>query len=266
MWIIVTKNPKAEEIGRTFLKPGIPATIGRAPDCTIFLTVPSISRRQGRLEIRNLSPVYFDDETSTGARVNGHYVRGPTTLDEKSVLEIGGFQFNLERDPLAKPLRQVPAAAAPAPAAAPIDWSAAAADGSGESGLKLGQMLAQRIQGIRQHRDQFSEAAKSQKVNLNAEWTALVASARGLQSRLGGDSRIQSFAVSRDEGEILVKLAAPGTALGFHSLIVARHHPDGKYPDLDGAWVMELGRPAAHFPSPREAMEEFIQRLAPRLA
>lgn len=265
MWIIVTKNPKAEEVGRTFLKPGIPATIGRAPDCTIFLTVPTISRCQGRIEIRNVSPVYFDDETSTGARVNGHYVRGPTTLDEKSVLEIGGFQFLVERDPHAKPPRQK-AESQEAPAPAPIDWSATAGGGADDSGLQLEQLLAQRIQGIRQHRSQSGDDSKSRKAMLDAEWIALVASARSLQSKLGGDPRLQSFAVSRDEGEILAKLAAPGTALGFHSLILARHHPDGKYPDLAGAWLMELGRPAAHFPSPKEAMEEFIRRLAPRLA
>ena len=163
MWIIIVKNAQEQEHCRTYLKPGAVATIGRAPNCTIFLSVMVVSRSQGRLEIRKGYPVYFDDESSTGARVDGQYVRGPTTLTEKSVLEIGGYRFAIERDPAAKPAMPAPESSLkpPAPALDPT-WISTAAAGADSAGLE--GMPARRIQGIRSHRDQSQQDVKARQL------------------------------------------------------------------------------------------------------
>ena len=265
MWIIVVKNAQEQEHCRTYLKPGTVATIGRAPDCTIFVSVMTVSRIQGRIEIRKGHPVYFDDESSTGARVDGQYVRGPTPLSEKNVLEIGGYRFTIERDPAAK--SEVKAVLPPPkPAASELnpEWIDTAA--AGKDAADLEGMLARRIRGIRQHRDQNQQESKARQSQVEIEWTQLIESVRRFQQKLAGDARLQAFSISRDQQEVLLKINDKWSPRGYCSLILARHHPDGKHTQMDGAWLLEMGQQDAYYPSPKSAMEEFVHRLAPRLA
>lgn len=256
MWTIVVRNPQEQEHCRTYLRPGVVATVGRAPDCTITLTAMTVSRQQGRIELRSGVPVYFDAPESTGTRINGSYVRGPTPLHETAVLEIAGYRFTAERT-----IAEKAAEAAPAPAKAPAeDWMKAA--GGGDS---LESMLAQRVQGIRQHRQQNSSDRDAAATRFLEEWQQLVQSARRLQQQLAGDPRILAFAVSRDDLEVLVKVK-DHSARGYSSFILAQRHPQGKYAELRAAWLLQLGEQDAFFQSPRQAMEEFVHRFAPRLA
>lgn len=256
MWTIVVRNPQEQEHCRTYLRPGIVATVGRAPDCTITLTAMAVSRQQGRIELRSGVPVYFDGPESTGTRINGSYVRGPTALNEDAVLEIAGYRFTAERTVVAKEPEPAAAQAAKAPAE---DWMKSAGGDSVEA------LLAQRVQGIRQHRQQNSSERDAAQTRFLEEWKQLVQSARRLQQQLSGDPRILAFAVSRDELEILVKVKDT-SARGYSSFILAQRHPEGRYSELQAAWLLQLGEQDAFFQSPKQAMEEFVHRFAPRLA
>ena len=101
---------------------------------------------------------------------------------------------------------------------------------------------------------------------MDAEWLQLVESVRRFQQKLSGDARIQAFSVSRDQQEVLLKITDRCATQGYCSVILARRHPEGKYTELDGAWLLELSKQDAFYPSPKSAMEEFVHRLAPRLA
>jgi len=262
MWTIIVRNPQEQEHCRTYLRPGVVATVGRSPECTIMLAAMAVSRQQGRIELRRGVPTYFDDPDSTGTRVNGSFVRGPTPLDEKAVLEIAGYHIKAERT-IAEAFAE-PAAAAAAPAQAPSeDWLKSASATPGNDSIEA--MLAQRIQGIRQHRQQNQDDQQAVQSRFAEEWGQLVQSARRLQQQLTGDPRILAFAVSRDEQEILVKVR-DSSPRGFSSFILARNHPQGKYSEMHAAWLLQLGEQDAFFKSPKAAMEEFVHRFAPRLA
>jgi hypothetical protein len=255
MWVVTVTNPDGREIFRSELRQGRPLTVGRAAECNIMLGALTVARSHGRIELRHGRPMYFDDETSSGSRVNGQYVRGPAPLSDDQVLEIGGCSIVVRWTGTAPP-------DIPPPPKRPVP---AESDAASSGTDRLESMLDQRIAGIRQHRQQHGEDRASRAVRFRREWEEMMVSARRLQQKLSGHERVQDFSISRDGGEISVKIR-DSSPRGYSFFIVAPRHPEGKHPGFEAAWLLELGAPETFFESPERAMEELIHRLAPRLA
>ncbi len=118
MWNVIVSDAEGKETFRTILKAGRVVTIGRGADQIIRLGAVIVSRQHGRIELRNGKPTYFDGESANGSKINGDMVRGPTTLTDKSTLEIGGYKIQLQPDPNAKLESEKPAAP---PSLPPLD-------------------------------------------------------------------------------------------------------------------------------------------------
>jgi hypothetical protein len=249
VWTIVVQSPNGQELKRTALRKGVPVTIGRAADCTITLGAMSVSRKHGRIELRGGVPMYFDEEEAAGSRVDGAFVRGATPLDEKTRLDIGGFQIQLARAAVAADAEPAPAAA-PSPAA-PLD--------------EMEQLLAHKIQGVRAHREASAVDGPAQRTRFEAEWEEVVASARRIGQRYAGHPRLQMFTVARDGSEIAIKVK-DGSKRGYSFFILSRAHPQGLHSYQVAAWLIQFGEVERSFREPKAALEELLHELAPRLA
>jgi hypothetical protein len=89
---------------------------------------------------------------------------------------------------------------------------------------------------------------------------------RELQQQLRGNPRVLLFGISRNNREVIAKVADPGSKRGHMYLILSPEHPEGKYRDQVTVWLREFGEPDVSYDDPREAMRHFVQRIASRLA
>lgn len=126
MWTVVVRNPQGVQLHRLPLKGRL--VIGRTHDCQIILPSTAISRQHARIELFKDKPVFVDLGSSNGSMLNGQPLTKPAMVDEKSRIEIAGFQINLERDAPAAASTVAPVAPAPEPApvvaAAPVPAAA----------------------------------------------------------------------------------------------------------------------------------------------
>lgn len=124
MWTVVVRNPEGSELYRLPLKGRL--VIGRTHDCQVVLPSTGVSRQHARIELFKNYPVFVDLGSSNGSTLNGQPLAKPAIVDEKSRIEIAGFQINLERagtaaspaPPVAAP---PPANAAPAISEPPVE-------------------------------------------------------------------------------------------------------------------------------------------------
>jgi len=76
VWTIVVQSPTGQELSRPTCAAGA-RHHRRAPDCTITIGALAVSRRHGRIELRGGVPTYFDEEDSTGSRVDARSRAAP---------------------------------------------------------------------------------------------------------------------------------------------------------------------------------------------
>jgi pSer/pThr/pTyr-binding forkhead associated (FHA) protein len=246
-WTVVVAGPGGQEVGRSALRPNLPVTIGRAPDCNIFIGIMGVARYHGRIELANGIPTYRDEPGAAGSLIDGDPVDGPTPLGERTLLEIGGHRITLTR---ARP------AAAPRPSATP----AAAADAGG-----IETLLDRHIQGVRLHRNVNQQEHQARSHKWEEDWKSVLANARAIKARYAAHPSFIDFAISKDDREVTIKLKEDSRR-GYAYFCLSRAHPEGKYPDVQAVWLREVGREDSNFSDPLRGLEELMSRLAPRLA
>ena len=102
-YLKVLKEDGQNEVFELRSLSGTDVIIGRTPDCTIRLTVDSVSRKHARVTLRN-DEYHIEDMNST----NGVYVNGvkvvKCVLRDSDQIEIGGIKiiFNEEKTLKAK--------------------------------------------------------------------------------------------------------------------------------------------------------------------
>jgi pSer/pThr/pTyr-binding forkhead associated (FHA) protein len=249
-WLLVVTGPAGQEVARAALRPGVPLTIGRAPECAVMLGVMAVARRHGRIELVNGVPVYSDEPGAAGTLLDGDPVSGSVSLGERTVLEIGGFRFAMKRER--------PAVAAPAGEPAAPQWTCPS---PGEGGT----LLDRHISGLRMYRNETEREKEDRRQKWEADWKQLVGQAREIQARYGRHPRVLEFALSKDERELVVKLR-DSSARGYAYFCLSRQHPEGLYPEQQAVWLRELGRGDESFSEPMRGFDELMSRLAPRLA
>ncbi|MEK6806748.1 MAG: FHA domain-containing protein [Pseudomonadota bacterium] len=116
MWTVVVRDPQGSEICRLPLNGRL--VVGRTHDCQIILPSTAISRQHARIELFKERPVFVDLGSSNGSTLNGQPLTKPTLVDEKSRVEIAGFQIVFERAG-ASAVPPAPVAVPPAPLPAP---------------------------------------------------------------------------------------------------------------------------------------------------
>jgi putative peptide zinc metalloprotease protein len=72
-------------------------TIGRAPDNTIQLDIPSVSRHHVRIAADSGSPQIEDVGSSAGTFLNGKRLKGPTRLADGLTIQLGDAELRVER-------------------------------------------------------------------------------------------------------------------------------------------------------------------------
>jgi hypothetical protein len=70
-----------------------PLTIGRAPDCDLVLSHPTISRRHATLRPRTYGWELVDLGSTNGTRVNGWWVRNAQPLHAGDVVSFGALSL-----------------------------------------------------------------------------------------------------------------------------------------------------------------------------
>ena len=122
------------------------------------------------------------------------------------------------------------------------------------------------LRSVRNYRDEAQAATLNKRGRIDAEWTKMIVAARALQTKLMADKRVLSFAISRDQKEVSVKIADPYEKRSQRYFLLSREHPEGKFPGVDSCWLREFGRDDASFDDPNAAMEELMLRVAGTLA
>ena len=122
------------------------------------------------------------------------------------------------------------------------------------------------LRSVRNYREESQMVTLNKRGKIDAEWAKMVVGARALQAQLATDKRVLSFAISRDQKEVALKIADPHEKRGQRYFLLSREHPEGKYPGVDSCWLREFGRDDASFDDPQLAMEELMLRVAGTLA
>lgn len=246
-WTVVVTGPGGQEVSRSVLRAGVPVTIGRAPDSTIMIGAITVARHQGRIELCNGAPTYFEGEGAVGSLVDGDPVEGSAPLGERTLLEVGGYRITLVRQRSAAGMAR--AAQEAGPALSP----------------EVQTLLDRHIQGVRLHRTETQKEVEARSQKWEQDWKSVVASAREIKARYSRHPQILDFAISKDEREVIVKLKE-SSPRGYAYFCLSRSHPEGKYPDLQAVWLREVGRGDNSYDEPMRGLEELISRIAPRLA
>ena len=251
-WTVVVTSPGHQEVARSALRAGVPIQVGRAPDCTITLNAMTVARYHGRIELAANGIPTYTAENSAPALIDGDPVEGPTQLGERTLLEIAGFSIRMERNRVAAPAPQKPAAAAP---------TAATPEAAG--GIET--LLDRHIQGVRLHRNVNQQETQGRAEKFEQDWRTVVANLRTIKVRYGTHPAVLDFGVAKDDSEVTIKLREQ-SARGYAYFCLSRRHPEGRFSDLMAIWLRQVGSEDMSFEVPAKGLEELISRLAPRLA
>jgi len=72
--------------------------LGRAPDCSVVIPDPRVSRHHAELRREGEGIALYDLGSTNGTRLNGQRLEAPTRLRDADVIEIAGAHFTF-RDP-----------------------------------------------------------------------------------------------------------------------------------------------------------------------
>lgn len=293
MWTVVVTDQRGQVVSQHEWESGS-LTVGRDQGRSIVLPTKTASRKHCRLDLVNGMPVIVDEGSANGTIVNGARIASPTRVDENSKIDVGEFRITLSRPqedesertvllkprsfappppqptppprpqaalpppPVPKPSFPAPPPPPPKPSFPAPQFPAPSADATSEFDRKLAS--------VRAYREESQAATLNRRGKMDAEWTKMLATARQLQARLAGDKRVLSFAISRDQKEIAVKIADAYEKRGHRYFLLCRDHPEGKYPGIENCYLREFGRDDASYDDPAKAMEELMLRVAGTLA
>lgn len=276
MWTVIVSDQRGQVVAQHEWRQGS-LTIGREQGRSIVLPSKTASRKHARLDLINGMPVVVDEGSANGTLVNGARIVSPTRVDEHSKIDVAEFRLTLQRrtgddsertvmmrprtvaPPPSMPAR--PAMPAPAMPAAP-SMPAAAAHAPGD----FTSQFERHLQSVRSYREESQATTLNRRTRLDNEWGKTIVSLRALQTRLSADPRVLTFTISRDLKEVAVKIKDPHEKLGYRYFLLARDHPEGKFPGVDAVWLREFGRDDARFDEPQKAVEELMLRVAGTLA
>lgn len=83
--------------------------VGRAPDATVQIDSPSVSRYHARIEVSEDGATLEDLGSKNGTRLDGTVVTSPASLADKSEIRLGTVVLEFRVAPPASPTRTVPA-------------------------------------------------------------------------------------------------------------------------------------------------------------
>lgn len=83
--------------------------IGRAPDATIQIDSPGVSRYHARIEVSDGATTVEDLGSKNGTRLDGSALTSPATLEDGSELRLGTVVLQFRVAPPASPTRTAPA-------------------------------------------------------------------------------------------------------------------------------------------------------------
>ncbi len=127
--------------------------------------------------------------------------------------------------------------------------------------------LEDTIQSIQTHRETAADAFNATRRQANAAWAAVLEAAKELRESITGHQRLRYFTIARDELSITVSFHAQAEGGGRGEvLVMARHHPDGKYPGTEAVWVREPGKDDKRIIVAEEAVRHIVNFCARNLA
>lgn len=158
---------------------------------------------------------------------------------------VPGMQFKIPDTPAAGPRMQAP--------------------GQDRLSDSMANLLDQQIRGIQSQRSEREMTQRTQKEIFEQGWKDAITAARDLQGRLKGNNKVLYYVISRDELEVSAKIM-DGSKRGFCNLILSKRHPD-KGNIQDGVvWFGEFGDEPRAYREPKDALEDFVRRIAGKLA
>lgn len=126
-------------------------------------------------------------------------------------------------------------------------------------------LLDQQIRGIQSHRSNQQQSERSRSEQFDQQWRDAVVAARELQGKLRGNARVMYFVISRDEGEVSIKLS-DSSKRGYTNLILSKRHPENGKLAEGVCWFGVFGEDAQPYREPKLALEDFVRRVAGKLA
>lgn len=126
-------------------------------------------------------------------------------------------------------------------------------------------LLDQQIRGIQSHRNEQQMTVQQRKDENERQWREAISAVRDLQGKLKGEARVLYFVIARDAEEVSVKLAE-NSKRGYCNLILSRRHPETSARTEGIVWFGLVGEEARAYREPREALEDFVRRIASKLA
>lgn len=303
MWTVVVRDRAGSIHSKSQLKTGI-VTIGRNADCDIVLQSAAVSRLHARLLVGEGDMLIFSDERSAnGCYLDGQRIIGAVDVGENSTIGIGEFSLSLMR--AGKPqaatdfsstmiispkdvqlIPQAPPASAPVtkPVPPPAPALKSALPGFEFKNLDtivtappieppqpvtlsdaITHLLDQQIKGIQTHRTELQSNVRSRKDEFEQQWQDALSAVRDLQGKLKGHAKLLYFVISRDNEEISVKLA-DSSRRGYTNFVFGRRHPESGRSSEGTVWFGEFGENPKAYREPKEALEDFVRRIAAKLA
>lgn len=132
-------------------------------------------------------------------------------------------------------------------------------------GDSMKHLLDQQIRGIQSRRHEQEQQSRSEREQFELAWREALTAARELQGRIGRNPRVLYYVVTRDSREVSVKILEDSRK-GYSNLILSRRHPETGLLQDGRIWFGVMGEEPKSYREPREALEEFVRRIASKLA
>lgn len=126
-------------------------------------------------------------------------------------------------------------------------------------------LLERQIQGIQNQRSEVENTMRTAKESFEQQWRDAITGARALQAKLQGNRKVMYYVVSRDEQEVSVKISDTSKR-GFCNLVLSKRHPEKGNVQEGIVWFGEFGDEPRAYKEPKDALEDFVRRIASKLA
>lgn len=126
-------------------------------------------------------------------------------------------------------------------------------------------LLERQIQGIQSQRSEVENTMRTAKESFEQQWRDAITGARALQIKLQGNRKVLYYVVSRDEQEVSAKISDTSKR-GFCNLVLSKRHPGQGTVQEGVVWFGEFGDEPKAYREPKDALEDFVRRIASKLA
>lgn len=203
-------------------------TIGRGKETTIPIFKDAVSRKHCRFFARGGNVLVEDIGSSNGTALNGQFIKEPTPVNVGDKVFLGTTIVHV-----------------------------VAIEKEDETVEYFDRMVG----AIRQQREDHKKEQVVSRDRLEEEWVKLMKQLQALKDRVGSHRRVKFFTISPDKKEVTISLHQEGTIPAKY-LLLARKHPEGKFPALDALWLIETGETDRHLSSANEVMTQVVRSLA----